>query len=404
MRNAVNNLQRWLFIILLYASSFTGFLFSGGKTMMYVAFDGLIIFLGITSLGYLRGRLSMIVLFILACIVVNLSYSSNSFMYSMNGVREILILVAISLFFHKVFADDNEDIAEEYIEIFRKFAVFFLVAQIPVAYLQYHQHGPSDWVGGTFGNKGSGVLTLSIICLIFFASDYVRNNTQRVLLYCCMLPLLLNETKVSFIFMPMLIMFLHFKPRLKNIAGAIIGAALFLFVYTNYYGNTGGMEFEGDSVAGMFSGDFLNEYLMGDIYSSDDIPRFTKIILGWNLCAENIRTLLFGMEYGIFKGGTVVESSQFAQSIQFLISGTRPYVFFLLMQGGLLLIAGLFWLLFHVNEYFRRNNKFKMFLMLVFLIMLFYNDALRNQGFVVIFFFCMFYANSNQYKRILEQA
>ena len=204
MRTAVNNFQKWVFMLLLFASTVTGFLFSEGKTIVYLAYDALIIFLAITSLRYLRGKMILVVLFMVICIGVNLSYSNNDIMYSMNGVREVLILVAISIFFHKIFADDNEDIGEEYVEIFKKFAVFFLVAQLPIAYLQFHEHGPSDWVGGPYGNKGSGILTLSIICLIFFLSDFVTSNTQRVLLYCCLVPLVLNETKISFIFIPML--------------------------------------------------------------------------------------------------------------------------------------------------------------------------------------------------------
>jgi hypothetical protein len=59
--------------------------------------------------------------------------------------------------------------------------------------------------------------------------------------------------------------------------------------------------------------------------------------------------MLFGIEYGIFKGGNVVEASQAGQSMAWLMSGTRPYLFFLLLQGGLMLITGFFWLLFHIN-------------------------------------------------------
>lgn len=408
MRNAVNNFQKWIFTILLYGATFSGLLtdiVTSAKTALYVAFDGLMIFLAIISLRYLGGKMMWIVLFLLACIGVNLSYSSTDFLYSMNGVREILILIAVAIFYQKIFLDENEDLAVEYVAIFKRFAVIFLVAQLPVAFLQFHKYGPTDWVGGTYGNKGSGTLTLSIICLIFFLSDYITSNTQRILLYFCLLPLLLNETKVSFIFLPMLIFFIHFKPKLKNIAGAIIGAAVFLFVFSKYYSNTGGMDLGDNSLAGTFSGDFLDEYLMGDIYSSDDVPRFTKIILGWQLCAEETRTMLFGIEYGIFKGGTVVEASQFAQSIQWLMSGTRPYIFFLLLQGGLLLIGGLFWMIAHINHYFRRNNnKYKTFLLLVFGIILFYNDALRTEGFVVIYFFCIAYANSNLYNKNILQA
>ncbi len=408
MRNAVNNFQKWLFTILLYSCTFGGLvtdLVEGAKTVLYMAYDATLIFLAIISIGYLKGRLIWVVLFLIACIVVNLSYSGNDFMYSMNGIREILILIAAAVFYFKVFRDDNEDLAQEYIDIFKRFAVIFLIAQLPAAIFQYIQHGPTDWVGGTFGNKGSGTLTMSIICLVFFLSDYVTSNTQRALLYFCLLPLFLNETKVSFIFLPMLIFFIHFKPNIKSIAISIIGAGLFLLLFNSYYANTGGMDVGENSIAGVFSDSFLDTYLMGDIYSSDDVPRFTKIILAWQVCAEETHTLLFGIEYGMFKGGKVVEASQVAQNLQWLMSGTRPYIFFLLLQGGLLLITGIFWLIFHINRYFtENNNKYKTFLLLVFLIILVYNDQLRNQGFVVIYFFCMYYANSNLYNRNILQA
>lgn len=406
MRNAVNSFQKTIFILLLYGACFSGFIsdiaFSSERTILYVAFDGLIIFLSLTSLAYLRGRLIWIVLFILACIGVNLSYSSIDLLYSLNGVREILILVSIVIFYNKIFSVDNEDLAEEYIELMKKFAVLFLIAQLPVAFMQYYQHGATDYVGGTFGNKGSGILTLSVVCVVFFLSHFVRSNTQRVLLYFCLLPLLLNETKLSFILIPVLILLIHFQPKLKNIIGGLIAAGLFLYIFNMYYSNEG-LDFD-NNMAGIFSKDFLDAYLFGDIYSSEDIPRFTKIVVGWRLAAEETRTLLFGVEYGIFKGGTMMQSSQFGQSIQWLISGTRPYFFFLILQGGLLLLVGLTWMLFHINRYFvKNNNKFKTFLLMIFLMILFYNDALRNQGFVVIYFFTVFYANSNLYNRNLVE-
>jgi hypothetical protein len=300
-----------------------------------------------------------------------------------------------------VFSEDNEDLAEEYVEIMKKFSLLFLLAQIPVAAWQFYQYGPTDYVGGTFGNKGSGILTLAVVCTVFFLSHFVRSNTQTVLLYFCLLPLLLNETKISFILIPALILLIHFRPKLKNIIGAGIAAALFLFIFNMYYSTNEGTDFD-NNLAGIFSKDFLDHYLFDDVYSSEDIPRFTKILVGWHLTSEETRTMWFGLEYGLFKGGNVVEASQVGQSMAWLMSGTRPYLFFLMLQGGLLLIAGILWLLFHINRYFsRNNNKFKAFLMMIFLLILFYNDALRNQGFVAIFFFNVFYANSNLYNRNL---
>jgi len=407
MRNAVNNFQKTLFILLLYGAAFSGFITdvaSSGKTALYVIFDGLIIFLSVMSLSYMRGKLVWIALFMIACIGVNLSYSSTDLMYSLNGVREILIVISIAIFFNKIFSEDNEELAEEYVEIVKKFAVLFLIAQLPVAFMQYYEHGPTDYVGGTFGNKGSGTLTLSVVCVIFFLSHFVRSNTQRVLLYFCLLPLLLNETKISFILIPTLILFIHFQLKIKNILGAGIAAGLFLFIFNTYYSSTEGTDFD-NNLAGIFSKDFLDYYLFGDIYSSDDIPRFTKIVVGWHLASEEIRTLFFGVEYGIFKGGSMMQATQFGQTVQWLVSGTRPYLFFMILQGGLLLVVGVFWLIFHVNRYFvKNNNKFKTFLFLIFLTILFYNDALRNQGFLVIYFFCVFYANSYLYQKKLIEA
>src|SRR5688572_16831105 len=162
MRTAVNNFQKSLFVLLLYGSTFAGFISDiaeGGRTMLYLAFDALIVFLSVLSLAHLRGRLVWIVLFILACIAVNFSYSSINILYSLNGVREIIILICIAIFYNKVFSEGNEELTEEYVEIFKKFGVIFLIAQIPVAFMQFYQHGPSDFVGGTFGDKGSGILT-----------------------------------------------------------------------------------------------------------------------------------------------------------------------------------------------------------------------------------------------------
>lgn len=402
MYTAVNNFQKTVFFILLYISTFSGFItdigMSGGRTSLSFIFDVLIIFLSILSISFLRGGLVWIVLIILACIGINLSYSGHNLMYSLNGIREIVVIPAIVIFYNKIFSENDEILTSEYVEMFKKFAILFLVAQLPVAFWQYMQYGPSDFVGGTYGNKGSGILTLSVVCLVFFMSQYAVSYTQSALLYICLLPLLLNETKISFILIPTLILLIHFQPKIKNIIGAVAAAALFLFIFNQYYSSVG-LDFQ-NNMAGIFSEDFLDDYLFGDIYSSDDIPRFTKIVVGWQLAAEHTNTFLFGIEYGLFKGGQVVETSQLAQSIQWLLSGTRPYLFFIMLQGGLSLVLGLFWLMFHINNYFiRNNNKFKAFLFLVFLIMLFYNDALRNQGFVIIYFFSVFYANSYLYNR-----
>lgn len=406
MRTAVNNFQKTLFTILLFTSAFSGLIsdIAGiGKGGFYFAFDVMIILLSLMSITYVKGGLAYGLLFIVGCIAFNLSYNGNSIIYSINGLREILNVLCVSIFFNHVFSDENEDLAEEYVELFRKFAIAFLALQLPVAIYQFSIYGPSDAVGGTYGNYGSGNLTLSVICLVFFMSHFIHNLSQRMMLYACLVPLFLNETKVSFILIPLLIMFIHFKPNIKSILTAGLAAGVALFIFNRFFTTNIGTDFS-NNLTGIFSKDFIENYLFGDIYTYTDVPRFTKIILAWNLLVQNTNTLLFGFEYGVFRGTELSDPSQFAQSVQWLMTGTRPYLFFLMIQGGVLLVAGFFWLIFHINKFFvKNNNKYKTFLLLLFIMELFYNDALRSQNFLIVYFFSIFYANSSLYNRTMAE-
>jgi hypothetical protein len=405
MNTAVNNFQKTVFILLLWSSGFLGVVaniaFSNNKSF-YIVYDILIFFLAWMSISYLNWKLSVILLFLFICIGFNLSYNGNSLVYSLNGLREILNLLFLPVFLNKVFSEDNEALAEEYLKIMKIYSIVFLIAQIPVAFYQFSVHGPSDWVGGTYGSFGSGILSLSIVCHVFFLSHFIKNISLRILLYCMMVPMLLNETKVSFILIPMVMLFIHFEPRLKNIMIAGVAAAVSLFIFSQYF-STGNSPIP-TNVTEIFSKDFLQGYLFGDIYTYTDVPRFTKIVLGWQMLAEHTNTFLFGFEYGVFRSSEMMDLSRFAQSVEWLMTGTRPYLFFLMIQGGVMLVTGIMVLIFYINNFFvANNNKYKTFLFLLFLIILFYNDALRNQNFCIIYFFSIFFANSSIYNKITER-
>lgn len=369
--------------------------------MFYLLYDVMIIFLAVLSLGTMRSGLTWIAILILMCIAFNFSYNDVPLMASLNGIREILILPCIAIFYNKVFAEGNEELTEQYIRIFIRYAVIFLLAQLPATFYQFMTYGPTDQVGGTLGAMSSGVLTLTVICLVFFLSRHTWNITQTVMLYMCLVPLLLNETKISFILIPLVMLFIHFEPKFKNILLAVVTAGVFLFLFNKFFSHSA-LDFGDNQLLGIFSSDFLDDYLFGDIYFSYDVPRFTKIIVAWRLLAEQTNTLLFGFEYGVFKGGSMVEPTPFARAYEWLLVGTRPYLFFLLIQGGTMLVGAILWLIAYVNKFFtRNNNKFKTFLLMMFVLVLFYNDAPRNQHFVASYFFMVFYANSAFYNKKL---
>ena len=402
MRTAVNNFQRTIFTILLFASACSGLIsdiIESSRTAFYFAFDVTIIFLALLSLSSIRGGLAAPLLFIIGCICFNIFTNGNNILYSLNGLREILNVLSLAIFFNHVFSDENEELAAEYVEIFKKFTFIFLIAQLPAAGYQFLLFGPSDRVGGTYGNFGSGNLTLSVTCQVFFLSHFTKNMTQRLLLYLCLIPLFLNETKVSFIIIPLLILFIHFQPKVKSIVGAALAAGVALFIFNSFFTTNIGVDFD-NNLTGIFSKDFIDGYLFGDIHYYTDVPRFTKIFLAWQMLQENLPTFLFGFEYGIFRNTDIADMSQFSQDVQWLMVGTRPYLFFLMIQGGVLLVLGFLWLIFYINKFFlSNNNKYKTFLFMLLVMILFYNDAFRSQNITIVYFFSLFYANSSLYNK-----
>lgn len=398
MREAVNKFQKNIFILLLWSSAYFGIAIDlagvESRTAFYAAFDVMIFLLGLLSFSKLKGALSYLFLFFLLCFILNFSYSEANFIGSLNGFREILSVVFIVIFYNKIFAEGNEETTREYLDIMKKFGYIFLASQIPIAAFQYIQNGgPGDAVGGSYGAYGSGVLTMSVICMVYFLHLHTTKLSNIAFLYVSLVPLLLNETKISFILIPMMILFIRFDLKFKNVALALGGAAVFFVLFSMYYTDQSG---ENDA-SSIFTEDFLSDYLMADIYMYDDIPRFTKIILAWQMLSDQTNTFLFGFEYGLFKGVNTLRDSDFAQEYGWLLTGTRPYLFYLLMQGGIMLVTAFFLLVAHANRYFRSINKLKVFLIILFIIILVYNDLFRNQTFLVLYFFFTYYANSKFY-------
>jgi len=404
MNRALNNLQKYLFILLIYLTGFSAFVWDllkmTSKTALYLSYDILIISLAILSFSYMRSRLIYIVLFILSGIVMNLTYSETSLFQSFNGIREILLVIAAVIFFNKIFAKGNEALVEEYITIMKNFAWVFLIVNVPIALSQYLINGPTDAVGGSYGYGGSGVLTLSIICLVYFMQlHYQGRFVLSAILFLTLVPLFWNETKVSFILIPALIFVLKVKPKLGNILLAVGGAILFFFIFNHFFAATF-LDFD-NSASGIFSKDFLSDYLAADVSVYNDIPRITKIVLAWNMMLDNITVMFFGFEYGIFRGGNSVDLSQFTITNQWMLFGTRPYVFFLMTQGGLFLVVGFFALAFHANNFLRNSNKFQWFLFGLLMLIMVYNDTFRNHCFVISFFFMVFFARSPAYRKLV---
>lgn len=401
MKTAVNSFQRWLFTILLYVSAVSGIVTDmvGGlasRTTLNAFYDGIIIFLALLNISATPKGFGIILVLMITGIIFNFSYSPVSLYISINGIREILMVICLPVFYYGVFSRGNEDEQLRYIHLFQKFAWFFLIINVSASFSQYVHYGPSDFVGGTYGNFNGGLLTFIIVCLIFFLFQFKLQLWHKMVLVFMLIPLLLNETKVSFILIPMLVMFIFFEPKLKNMLLGAFAGFLFLMLFNQFYSNNA--EWGMSSNADIFSADFLQDYLLSDFEDHQDVPRFTKIILGYNIISQETNTLLFGMEYGMFRGTSTGDLSTFSQNWQWLLQGTRPYLFFLLLQGGLTLAVGFFVMILKINNFFKRTTKHAIFYFIVFIITLVYQDMFRLHNFSVVYLFMLFFINSEIFK------
>lgn len=346
----------------------------------------MITFLCISSLSYLMGPMD------------------NLWMH-INGLREIINIYFLFLFFYSLF---NNGYQYYFNSIFKYFTYLFLFLQIPFSILQFMKHGASDDVGGTLGAGYSGILTLSIFILVYYLIE--NNNHNRPdfskLKYLAsksyfFIPVFLNETKITFILIPIFILSIVGFRKLKSLAFAVIMGGGMLFLFANLFTGYGNKSFhasEKNPINEIYNEDYLKEYLSGNPTGEEvDVPRFTKLMIGVQLLSREQSSLFFGQEYGAFKGGTTMGITSFAAKYFWLLQGSRPYLFYILITGGIsLLILILFLFIKFVGakpyKQFRNfSNGLLIFLCSVFLIILFYNDALRGIFFISIFTYCLFF-------------
>lgn len=393
------NLFVSLLILIGIIKYYLEFISEGVGSIIMVVIDVTIMYLAFSVMDKKsRHAKSLIAFLIISSLTFFISHS-NSLTSHVNGIRELLSLFFIFIFFERVFRSEYIYYLNSLITIFAK---LFLVIQIPVSFIQYLIFGPGDGVTGTLGPGCSGVLTFSIFLLIYYLieNNNSKNKVMNNLYYIIFLiPVTLNETKITFILI--LLYFLSFFD-LKKFKSSLLSIIIGLIVLISFSTLYKSQEKETDTsnpISNIFSEDFLTMYLIGDNRDSEyeDIPRIAKIIVGTDLLIKN-NNLILGQEYGAFKGGQKLKTSKFAEMYDWLLRGSRPYLFYLLITGGISLFILVTYTFFKEIKYkpgkdFKNNSpNFLFFLGSIFILMLFYNDALRNHFFIMIFLYLLFYS------------
>lgn len=390
------------------ADEFFPILASLGPAML-LAFDATIVAIGVATMHHRRDIIFATVFVVVSAIsTCYLNHLSISFY--VNGLRDFLsYLFLIPIV--KYFLEEPER-RERFIEAFDRNMFWFLVVQVPCALYQFIVYGAGDLVGGSLGHWYSGVLSTMVFGISFYLikkrmdpDNYLISLWKNKIYILLLIPTQLNETKISFIFI--LMYFLLLLPLNRKLFLRLLFAipAMFLVMWgalAGYVVSNGG------NVSEMFSMDY---YMENYLYSADDasvayaealfdqddddyvedVPRFSKLLYLSDLNEQYPGRILTGFGVGQFKGGTVFESSQFFKDNEWILVGTIPYIFHVIVQLGLVgvgLMVWFFWNLFSAPQSgMKRDYGIQLFFVMTFTLIMFYNDSVRQTCMMLPFVF-----------------
>jgi hypothetical protein len=332
------------------------------------------------------GTRSALVFVIVSSVTIVYNLDRIEFVGQVNGLR-------LPFFFFMVLIVINDFLYSDYEGEFRRyfgwFLLVFALAQLPTSFMQFLKYGPGDDVGGTMGWGGSNVVTLSLFLIVFYlivkhgsADEGTRFKLSRIVLFSLLLvPCTLNETKISFVLLAVMVLLLVPTKRLSlALPVLLVGVVLFYALNTLY------STYERDT-AFLLDEHFLERYLLYSEKAQGDLPRGQKLLYTWDLMANDPPTYFVGMGYGVFMGGNLLKSASFGYVVGYL-AGARMYLNTVWLQGGILGVVAIAFPLFHFlrtkNLISPNMKRYRVFLFIVLLAMWFYHDSLHNRCFAAI--------------------
>lgn len=363
--------------------------FDEAARILTLAADGGILFLALTALGRtwdFYGTRTW--LFFLLAAAVTMVYNLDRIgpLGQLNGLRLPLFFFAVLIVVRDFLTSPHAALFDR---LFVRFLVLYALAQVPTSVVQFLQYGPSDYVGGTLGWGGPNAVTLSLFLIVFYLiaryaakEDGSAFRIGKVLAFSLLLfPCAINETKISFVLLPLMMMLLvPIRRMAMAIPMILVGAALFVALnalYSTYERDT---EF-------LLDERFLERYLYYDEAATGDLPRGQKLLYTMDLMHNDPPLYLVGMGYGIFAGGNILQSSSFGYIVSYL-GGARMFLNTVWLQGGLLAVGLIAYALFHFAGTRRITamtvGRFRIFLVLVLAAMWVYNDSLYSRVFAAI--------------------
>ncbi|MDD5362990.1 MAG: hypothetical protein PHN88_12705 [Ignavibacteria bacterium] len=299
------------------------------------------------------------------------NYDEVSFLTHLNGLRDPMLMVCSFIITMYIINEHSEYIVPR----MNKLLIYFCIINIPVSFYQFSLYGASDGVGGTFLLGGSGLLTQILFLINFFLvliyapdinSDKI-NIKKFIIILLLLFPTFINETKISYPLFALYFVFL-FKGTIsitKSFAVLVLGFIILNMFQIIYFETLG----ESDDMDIFTNKDYLTAYLFST-EDKEDMSRFGRVEIAYDLNKDVPHKLLLGNGYGIFKGQNILGTVKRGDYLNYLYKGTVLFIFDAFMQGGIFLIIYVF-LFFWYAIYSIKRGSYKKIINFRYFIMIF---------------------------------
>ncbi len=295
-----------------------------------------------------------------------------------NGMRPYLISISLLIIVRYLLS--TRERVRYFLPLFEKSLYIFLLLQMPVMVIQCIRWGAYDNVGGTLGWMFSGPISTLIYLISFYlmvrrwdySLSYIDNLRRNIILVIALFPSLLNETKISFIYMVMYFFFLipmdrmFFKRMLYVAPLMLLAVGGFAAVYLTLLNDTKIEDYDGIR-SDVTSTKFLSDYIVGDDgmrtlvldgyleavmpeVEEEDFARGLKYSALPIIISDTPHAWYVGFGPSQFKGGKNLQLTKFAQEYDWLLRGTQMSFMSYLIDLGM---AGVLWLVWYLLVLFR---------------------------------------------------
>ncbi len=369
----------------------------GKQSYLFLFSDIIYLILGFATVKSRRDVLVLVSFYAIAIVSAVINHQRLNFF--LNGSREFFGLLFMAPII-RYFLIGNE--AARFVRSVDKQLYIIVWIQLPCLIFQFIKYGAGDYGGGSLGYGSSGVVTTLIFLISFYLMNkrwderksYIGNIYANRILVILLFMTVLNETKVGFIYIIIYFVFLmkidrRFLLRIFMSIPFIVGLLILMnYLYFNVT-NPDSDSFDTEMLIDYFVGSDMDafvdmainaQYAGAEYDNIVDLPRFGRFIFLPEIFDSCDGGFLFGAGVGQFKGGNVMEATEFSSTFHWLISGSVITTFFMLVQLG---IFGLIWIVFTLvsllltpDKQVRGNNIFA-YMAVIFMLLFIYNDSIR---------------------------